>query len=131
MPASGPDPQRRFGLVVGGVFALLALWSTYCAHPVLAAVFASLATPLVGLGLVAPRLLAPVERAWMALAHVLGRINTTLILALLYYLVFTPIGAVRRLFSDPLDRRMGEPRPSHWTARERAPADPSRYRQQF
>lgn len=38
-----------------------------------------------------------IERAWMALAHVLGRINTQLILALLYYLIFTSIGWLRRL----------------------------------
>ena len=42
-----------------------------------------------------------IERAWMALAPVLGPINTQLILALLYYLMFTPIRWLRRLGQGP------------------------------
>ena len=56
-------------------------------------------------GLVAPRLLAPVERGWMRFAEVLGRINTRIILTLLYCVVITPVGwIVRRWRDDPLDR---------------------------
>ena len=49
-------------------------------------------------GVAAPRLLAPVFRAWMKLAAVLGWINTRILLILVYYLVVTPIGLLMRLF---------------------------------
>lgn len=122
---------RKFGLVVGGVFVLLAAWSWGRGHLVAPMLLATIGTPLVVGGALAPQLLAPLERAWMALAHVLGRINTQIILGLLYYLMFTPIGWLRRLGKDPLNRRMGEAKSSHWVRRDQQPTDPERYRHQF
>jgi hypothetical protein len=81
--------------------------------------------------LIAPRILAPVERWWMRFAEALGRVNTRIILTVLYCLVITPVGLVRRLVGDPLDRRMRDGRSSVWILRPRAPVDPERYRQQF
>jgi hypothetical protein len=80
---------------------------------------------------VAPLVLAPVERGWMRFAEVVGRVNTRIILTLVYALVFTPIGLVRRALRDPLDRRMRDGRASVWIRRPPAPVDPARYRQQF
>ena len=122
---------RKFGLVVGGVFVLLAAWSWWRGHGVAPLLLTTIGTPLLLGGALAPQLLAPLERAWMALAHVLGRINTTLMLALLYYLLFTPIGWLRRLGKDPLDRRMGEAKSSHWVRRDKQQTDAERYRHQF
>lgn len=122
---------RKFGLVVGGVFVLLAGVSAWRGHDLLPRALGALGGTLVLGGALAPGLLAPVERAWMALAHVLGRINTALILGLLYFLVFTPVGWLRRMLADPLDRRMGQDRSSHWVPREARGADIDRYRHQF
>ena len=122
---------RKFGLTVGGVFLLLGAVSRWRGHEVAPLVMWTLGTPLVLLGAVAPSLLGPVERAWMAMAEVLGRINTRLILGAVYFLVVTPLGVVRRWRDDPLDRRMRDGEPSSWLRRERRPVDPARYRQQF
>ena len=122
---------RKFGLVVGGVFVALAGWSWWRGHAVAPCLLAAIGIPLVLGGALAPQLLAPLERAWMAFAHVLGRINTTLILALLYYLVFTPVGWLRRLGKDPLDRRMGQAKSSHWVRRDPQQTAAERYRHQF
>ena len=45
-------------------------------------------------GLLAPAVLAPVERGWMAFAEVLGHVNTRIILTVLFYFVMTPVGFV-------------------------------------
>lgn len=122
---------RRFGLTVGGVFLVLALVSAWRGHTIPPRILGTLGVLLVVPGVVAPRVLGPVERYWMRFAEVLGRINTRIILTLLYGLVFTPFGLVRRRIRDPLDRRMRDGRPSAWVPRPRAPVDPARYRQQF
>jgi hypothetical protein len=122
---------RRFGLTVGGAFLLLALVSWWRGHVVPPLVMAGLGAGLVLPGLVAPRMLARVERSWMRFAEVLGRINTRIILTVLYALVFTPVGLLRRAFGDPMDRRMRDGRASTWVRRPPAPPDPARYRQQF
>jgi hypothetical protein len=82
-------------------------------------------------GLVAPALLAPVQRAWMAFAEVLGAFNTRVILGLLFYVVFTPVGFVMRLFHDPMTRSLRDARRSHWVRRKVVPVDRARYEQQF
>jgi hypothetical protein len=122
---------RRFGLTVGGAFVILALVSAWRRHVLPPRVLGAAGTLLVVGGLVAPRLLAPVERGWMRFAEVLGRVNTRIVLALVYCVVITPAGLVRRWFHDPLDRRMRDGRPTVWVTRPRAPVDPARYRQQF
>lgn len=131
MSAEARVHLRKFGLVVGGLFLLLASYSWWRGHEVAPLILAALGAPLVMGGALAPHWLAPVERRWMALAHVLGRINTTLILGLLFYLVFTPIGMLRRLGGDPLSRRMGEAKDSHWVRRESQQTSPDSYRHQF
>jgi Saxitoxin biosynthesis operon protein SxtJ len=129
--AAGPRELRRFGLTVGGAFLLLAAISAWRGHTIPPRVLGTLGVLLVVPGLIVPRVLGPVEKAWMRFAEVLGRINTRIILTVLYCVVMTPIGLVRRWLSDPLDRKMHDGRSSVWVTRERAPVDPERYRQQF
>jgi saxitoxin biosynthesis operon SxtJ-like protein len=122
---------RRFGLTVGGVFLLPGCISWWRGHEVAPRIMWALGAPLFTLGLIAPSLLGPVERAWMAMAEVLGRINTRIILSALFFLVFTPVGWIRRWRDDPLDRGMRDGKASNWIRRERGPVDPARYRHQF
>ena len=49
------------------------------------------------LALVWPAALKWVYIAWMKIGGVLGKINTTIILGLAYWLIFTPLGVVLRL----------------------------------
>jgi hypothetical protein len=67
----------------------------------------------------------------MDLALVLAWVNTRIILTLLFYAVFTPIGVIMRLFRDPLDRRLHDGRVSYWVPKEPEPFDPKRYENQF
>lgn len=131
MPTPSRSALRRFGLSVGGAFLALGAVSAWRGHTIPPLVCWTLGTPLVLLGAVAPAALGPVERVWMAMAERLGRINSRIILTLLYYGLFTPVGALRRWRHDPLDRRMPDARPSIWVQRARGPVDPQRYRQQF
>jgi hypothetical protein len=122
---------RRFGCTVGGVFLLLGAISWWRGHTIPPIVFGTLGTLLVVPGLIVPVVLGPVERGWMAFAALLGAINTRILLTLVYVVVVTPIGFVRRFRDDPLDRGLGTDATSHWVPRERQPVDPDSYRKQF
>ncbi|HHZ70687.1 MAG TPA: sxtJ [Methylococcaceae bacterium] len=57
--------------------------------------------------LVWPIVLYPFFRFWMALGNVLGWINTRIILGILFYFLFMPLGLVMRLFGyDPMLRKL-------------------------
>ena len=121
---------RSFGLIVGGIFALLAigpaigrgqpprLWSLI------------LGGLLMGLALAWPRSLTQVYRLWMRVGEVLGWINTRLILGALFYLLFTPLGVYMRLRGkDPMRRTWAPEAESYRVVRQPRPS--SHMRHQF
>jgi hypothetical protein len=58
-------------------------------------------------GLIAPKTLRPVYRGWMRFGLVMSRITTPLILGLVYFALFVPIGWLMRLSGhDPMQRRL-------------------------
>jgi hypothetical protein len=130
-PTRTPRELRRFGVVVGGAFGVLALISWWRGHEIPPLVMGTLSALLVVPGLLMPRVLAPAERWWMRFAEVLGRVNARIILTVFWILVMTPVGFVRRLFGDPLDRSMRSGQTSVWVRRPVEPVDVDRYRQQF
>ncbi len=45
----------------------------------------------------------------MKFGHVMGFINTRILLGLVFYLILTPLGVLMRLFGwDPMQRRLGQ-----------------------
>ncbi|MFH1221204.1 MAG: SxtJ family membrane protein [Candidatus Eisenbacteria bacterium] len=122
---------RKFGLTVGIAFAALGaflLWRGRAYYPY----FFGLGGALVLLGLVAPGLLKRAHRVWMSLALVLGWVMTRVILSLLFYLAFTPIGLVAKL----LGKRFLRPKrdgaeDTYWVRRVPAKPDRTRYEKQF
>ena len=107
--------EREFGLIVGGAFTLLSAWWVYRERfPFVALLTLTLGLLLVLLGLLFPRVLFYPNKIWMTLAAVLGYISTRIILGIVFFLLITPIGFVKRLFGwDPLQRR-AEPRDTDW-----------------
>ena len=99
--------EREFGLIVGSVFVLLSLWWLYRGKFATAAyVLSAAGSALVLCGLVFPRLLTVPRRLWMKLAEGMSFISSRIILAVVFFLVLTPIGLVKRAMGwDPLQRR--------------------------
>jgi hypothetical protein len=65
-----------------------------------------LAALLIGPAGVFPASLRPVHKVWMKLGHVLGWINTRIILGAIFFGVVTPMGLIRRLLrKDSMGRR--------------------------
>ncbi len=99
---------RSYGLLMTTAFALLASYLLYKHdwQPSPASwVLYGIATAFLLLGLLAPSALRPIYKAWMALADLLNRIMTPVILSLFFFLVLTPVGLLMRLFGyDPLRR---------------------------
>ena len=97
---------REFALVtsavVVGLFGLILPWLFDLAWPIWPWILAGL---LVTSGLVAPMALQPVYKLWMRFGLILSKITTPIIMGLVFFLVITPTGLIRRLFSgDPLAR---------------------------
>ena len=125
---------RRFGVTVGLAFWVLGallLWRHRAWLP-LPALFGGLGAALLLLGGLAPALLRPIEWAWMKLANALGWVMTRVVLGLIFLLVFTPAGLIRRLLGkDPLELRLDRRAASYWHARSDADRSPGRMEKMF
>ena len=81
------------------------------------------------LGVLIPRSIVPVYVILVALALPIGLALSFLLIPLIYYGVFTPIGlGLRLLGKDPMDRSMGRS-DSYWIKRKPAPAAAQYYKQ--
>jgi len=121
---------RKFGITMAvafGIITMLILWRHK--HSILPTSVISVLFLI--LGLIAPKLLKPIYIIWMKFAFILGWINTRIILTILFYLIFSPIGLVMRLFgADLLDRKMDK-RNTYWHKREKKDFNPLDYERQF
>ena len=101
--------EKEFGLIVGGVFVLLGLWWLYRGKFTTASyVFSATGSALILCGLVSPRILTVPRKLWMKLAEGMAYVSSRIILAIIFFLVLTPIGLVKRATGwDPLQRRSG------------------------
>ncbi len=124
--------EREFGLIVGGVFTLLGVWWFYRGkffYP--PRIVLPLGISLVVLGLVWPKALVIPNKAWMLLAEGLSFVMTRVILAIVFFLIVTPIGVIKRLFGwDPLNRRSAS-RGSYWSPYSERQRDPRHYEKMF
>lgn len=84
-------------------------------------------------GMLAPAWLKPVYIIWMLLALILGTIVTRIVITIVFYLMITPIGWVRRTFAtkDPLGLRPDPSRESYWVNKEDARDPAERLKKQF
>ncbi|NLE65501.1 MAG: hypothetical protein GX606_06265 [Elusimicrobia bacterium] len=76
--------------------------------------------------------LKPGYRGWMRVAHMIGTVVSTVILGLVFYAVFAPVGILLRILrKDHLDRRIDRAAASYWHQRPVTPIDRDRYTKQF
>jgi hypothetical protein len=95
----------KFAFTLAAAFAVLGGIATWRHRPTAADVLFVLAALLLVLGVAVPTRLAPVQSAWMALGHAIGRVTSPIVLGAMYFLALSPIAYLRRTFGkSPLAR---------------------------
>ncbi len=121
---------RNFGLLVGGIVLAIGVWPyLYAGEDILRWALA-IAAALILLGLALPIALRPVYAIWMKVGHVLGFINTRILLGVIFYGLLTPMGLVRRVLGkDTLQRSFAADAETYRVMK--SPRDPSHVKHQF
>ncbi len=115
--------DRTFGLVFAVFFALVGLAPVRSHRPLrwwaLAAALLFLAVAIAR-----PAWLRPLNRLWIKLGELLGRIVSPIVMGLLFFVVIAPVGALLRLLGkDPL-RLAREPDANTYWIERRPPGPP-------
>jgi len=80
-------------------------------------------------GLISPPIIRPVYGVVLRLTYPIGFVVSYVLLFSVYFFIFTPIGALVRIFHDPMSRKLDRAAASYWTAHQPDPVD--RYFRQF
>jgi Saxitoxin biosynthesis operon protein SxtJ len=117
---------RKFAWVMAGALAVFGAIGLYRGwHRVPTGLLAAAGVFLLS-GLIAPAILGSVHGVWMKFAHILGWINTRLILGGFFYVILTPVSVAMRLTSrDLLGRKFRRTPTTYWQRRAMKPAKTS------
>lgn len=96
---STPEQSRDTGMAMALICLLLAyFWELHRALP--------LGMALLVLTMARPQTFRPLAGVWFASSRMLGEVVSTVILSVLFFLLVTPIGLIRRLLgADTLQRK--------------------------
>ena len=116
---------RAFALTLAVGFGFLALVGYWKDVDVITIASLALAVASLLAATFVPGRLGPIRTAWMKLGEILGRVTTPVLMAIVYYVVVTPIAIVRRAVRPNASNRN-----SYWHPHS-PPSEPSRMERQF
>ena len=109
--------NRSFGLLFFIVFIVVGLW------PITKGETANIYLILISLfflifGLINSKILSPFNKAWIKLGEILGLIIAPIIMALVYFIILTPISLILRMFGkDLLGLKFMKKKDTYWIKR--------------
>ena len=122
---------RNFGITISVILLIIAgflFWKEKESFQILL----TFGVTLCILGIAIPFILKPIYWVWMIFATILGWIMTRVILSLLFYIIFTPIGLTLRFFGKQfLELRWDKSKESYWNFRTNEHLKKENYEKQF
>lgn len=112
-----PRDLKNFGLLVGGIFLGLGSLFLYFSRGSWL-LLVEIGAVIFLLGLVVPKALRPIYKAWMIFGTVMGFFVTGAILAVFFYVIFAPFALVLRLCGKHfLELKFKSGQKSYWNYR--------------
>ena len=122
---------RKFGIIVGIVLLIIAGFF-FLKEKESFQLFLTIGTVLFVTGIVIPFTLKPIYWVWMVFSTILGWFMTRVILSLLFYVVFTPIGLIARSFGKQfLDLKWNKTDNTYWNHHSESIFKKENYEKQF
>jgi hypothetical protein len=123
--------DRTFGLVFAAFFLILATWPLLRGVPMRWWAFA-VALAFAAVALALPARLAPLNRLWMRLGLLLGKVVSPVALGIVFFGVLTPTAVLMRWRGkDPLRLARAPTSPTYWVLREPPGPAPQSMTNQF
>lgn len=123
--------NRKFGLFFTVIFLLITIYIYYYFDLILLAyllVFLSFSSFMCAL--LKPNLLLPFNKLWMQLGLILGMLISPIIIAFIFFVIFSPYGLIMRLFGRDQLRLKEMKDKSNWISRLKTTSK-TNFNQQF
>lgn len=126
--------DRAFGCTVGSMFILIGATKTFMAGAIssVACLIFGLGALLLLLGIFVPSRLSTLNRLWLKVGTAIAKVVNPIILALLFFLVVTPMALFMRIVGKrPLRLAADRTAATYWIEREPPSGGTSTMRRQF
>ncbi len=126
--------DRAFGLTVGLILLAFALARAvfFDSDATITNFIAGVGALLVLFGIIRPQSLSLLNRLWTQLGLLLAKIVNPIVMGLMYFILFVPIGLVMKIFGRDLLRQKPDAQQStYWVERDVSDADPQTMKNQF
>ncbi len=111
--------NRSFGLLFFIVFLVIALWPLTNKGEINLYLI-SFSLIFLVLGLLNSKILSPLNKLWIKLGEILGRVIAPIVMAIIYFLILTPISLLVRLFGkDLIGMKYKNDVKSYWVIRKK------------
>ena len=110
--------NRSFGILFSIVFGIIAFWPIISGNP-LRLWSIPISVIFLVLGLLNSKLLNPLNIVWVKFGELLGRIIAPIVMAIIYFIIVTPIGLFMRLIGKDLLNIKFSQKNTYWIKREK------------
>ena len=110
--------NRSFGIIFFIVFLLISVWPIMDGQA-LRVWSLSISLIFLFLGILNSKILTPLNLAWIKLGEILGRFIAPIVMAVIYFLILTPIGLFMRIIGKDLLNIKFSQNSSYWIKREK------------
>ena len=111
--------NKSFGLLFFVVFLIIGLWPLKNGDSI-NIYFIIFSAFFLILGLINSKLLSPLNKSWIKLGEILGIIIAPVVMALVYFVILTPVSLIVRIFGkDLLGLRFLKDKDTYWIKRKK------------
>tara|TARA_B100000780_G_scaffold237973_1_gene179255 strand:- start:4149 stop:4523 length:375 start_codon:yes stop_codon:yes gene_type:complete len=109
-------PEKKFGLIFSIIFLVIGLWPIMSLSSVKIWSLV-LAFILLTISFVKPSLLKPLNYYWIKLGELLGKLISPIVMALIFFVIVTPISFIVRIIGKDLLKLKFSKNISYWIKR--------------
>lgn len=123
--------NRKFGFFFTLIFFFIGVYFFFKESTIISYLSIIISIIFFIVTIIKAKLLLPLNKLWMRFGFVLGMIVNPIVLGIIFFLIFTPISLMMRLFRRDELRLKVKKRSSHWKDRKEQNANIDLFKQQF
>ena len=120
MKPKNKNNNKSFGILFFIIFLLIGLWPLLNGEE-LRIIYLIIGFVILFLGIINAKILTPFNKIWIKLGEILGIIIAPIVMALVYFVILTPISIIVRVFGkDLLGLKFLKEKETYWIKRKKA-----------
>jgi len=123
---------KKFGMGLTVLLCFIGGWQLYKGNINVYVWFFGFAGLVLVLSFFAPIILKPLYKVTRTVGDAIGWVNTRILLSIIFYVIFTPIGILSRLLrKDLLGKRLNKDAKSYWNEKDKGVFTKEQYERQY